>query len=466
MTETQATYKQRALLKNVEKLEIPKDREATLLGIISISAIVIVVAYAVIYFTLPLTRLSTSGLIVNASIFALLVFLAMLLFRYFITLIASYLFYAKYSAVENTNFFPIISIIVPAYNEAKVIEDSVKSLLRLDYPNYEIIIVNDGSTDNTHGVAEKMVGFHSGKYAPVRVSLINKENGGKSSALNAGIQFSQAEFVLCMDGDSALSSQTLRYGARHFRNPKIGAVAGNVKVLNATKMITNLQSLEYVEGLNMVRTSQSHLKMVNIIPGPIGIFRKQAIMDAGWYASDTYAEDADLTLKIRQAGWQIVYEPKAIAYTEAPESMYQLLKQRYRWTRGLLQSLNKHRRRLFRPRKNFLNSLVLWSMFYEAILWPSMNIFANLFLILVAIFYGMSNLIPLWYLSITLLDIMAALYCVATEKEDLKLIPYALIYRLFFVLTIDITKVAATIEEFLGFDMTWGKLERIGLSKK
>jgi cellulose synthase/poly-beta-1,6-N-acetylglucosamine synthase-like glycosyltransferase len=269
-----------------------------------------------------------------------------------------------------------------------------------------------------------------------------------------------------MDGDSALSSQTLRYGSRHFRDPKVGAVAGNVKVLNATKMITNLQSLEYVEGLNMVRTSQSYLKMVNIIPGPIGIFRKQAIIDAGWYSSDTYAEDADLTLKVRQAGWHIVYEPKAIAYTEAPESMYQLLKQRYRWTRGLLQSLKKHRQRLFKPRKNFLDSIVLWSMFYEAILWPSMNIFANLFLILVAIFYGMSNLIPLWYLSITLLDIMAALYCVAAEKEDLKLIPYAFIYRLFFVLTIDITKVAATIEEFLGFDMTWGKLERIGLSGK
>ncbi|MBD3287515.1 glycosyltransferase, partial [candidate division KSB1 bacterium] len=445
----------------MEQAPIPKDREATLLAVIGLSVIVSVVMYVVIYFTLPLTRLSVSGLIVNASIFALLFFLGMLMIRYFITLIASFLFYSKYSAVEQPEYFPFISIIVPAYNEAKVIEDSVKSLLTLDYPNYEIIVVNDGSTDETHKVAEKLVGYHAGKYEKVRVSLINKENGGKSSALNSGIHFSRAEFVLCMDGDSALSSKTLRYGMRHFNDREIGAVAGNVKVMNANKMITNLQSLEYVEGLNMVRTSQSYLKMVNIIPGPIGIFRKQAIIDAGWYASDTYAEDADLTLKIRQAGWQIIYEPKAIAYTEAPESMYQLLKQRYRWTRGLLQSLKKHRERLFKPQENMLNSLVLWSMFYEAILWPSMNIFANLFLILVAVFYGMSNLIPLWWLSIALLDIMAALYCVATEKEDLKLIPYAFIYRLFFVLTIDITKVAATIEEFLGFDMTWGKLERI-----
>jgi len=459
-------FREHTVIPNMEQRAIPKDREATLLGVIASSAIASMVLITVIYFTMPLTRLSTSGLIVNASIFALLFFLALLLMRYFVTLVASFLFFAKYSAQDKGDFFPFISIIVPAYNEEKVIEDSVKSLLTQDYPNYEIIIVNDGSTDKTHEVAEKLVGLHPGKHATVRVSLINKENGGKSSALNSGIHFSKANFVLCMDGDSTLSPTTLRIGAKYFADPTVGAVAGKVKVLNDYKLLTNLQSLEYVEGLNMVRSSQSYLRMVNIIPGPIGIFRKQAIMDAGWYSSDTYAEDADLTLKIRQAGWQIVYEPKAVAYTEAPESIYQLLKQRYRWTRGLLQSLAKHRQRLFRPRKHLLNSLVLWNMFYDAIIWPAMNIFANVFFIFVALFYGMTTLIPLWWLSIALLDVMAAIYCVAADKEDLKLIPYAIFYRLFFVLTIDITKVAATIEEFLGFDMTWGKLERIGLSAK
>jgi len=458
--------RKRTVIPNMEKQPIPKDREATILGIIAISAIASVVLVVIIYFTMPMTRLSVNGLIVNASIFALFFFLVLLMLRYFVTMVASYLFFAKYSARKDYNFHPFISIIVPAYNEEKVIEDSVKSLFNQDYHQYEIIIVNDGSTDNTHIVAEKLVGLHKGQYGMVRVVLINKENGGKSSALNAGIYFSKADFVLCMDGDSTLAPTTLKIGMQYFIDPQVGAVAGKVKVLNDHKLITNLQSLEYVEGLNMVRSSQSYLRMVNIIPGPIGIFRKQAIIDAGWYTSDTYAEDADLTLKIRQAGWHIVYEPKAVAYTEAPETIYQLLKQRYRWTRGLLQSLAKHRQRLFKPRHHILNSLVLWNMFYDAIIWPVMNIFANIFFIVVAIFYGMTNLIPLWWLSIALLDVMAAIYCVAADKEDLKLVLYAIFYRLFFVLTIDITKAAATIEEFLGFDMTWGKLERVGLSKK
>jgi cellulose synthase/poly-beta-1,6-N-acetylglucosamine synthase-like glycosyltransferase len=214
----------------------------------------------------------------------------------------------------------------------------------------------------------------------------------------------------------------------------------------------------------MLRSAQSFLGLVNIIPGPIGVFRKQAIQDAGWYSSDTFAEDADLTLKIRFAGWKIRYEPNAISYTEAPASIYQLLKQRYRWTRGFLQSIRKHRRHLYSFSAGFFNTVVLWLMFYEAILWPAMNIFASLFFILVALIFGMSNLIPLWWASITLLDVMAALYCVAADKEELRLVPYALIYRLFFVLTIDITKAAATIEEFLSLKMTWGKLERVGVS--
>ena len=230
-------------------------------------------------------------------------------------------------------------------------------------------------------------------------------------------------------------------------------------------MITDLQALEYLEGLNMPRSAQSFIRLVNIIPGPIGIFRKKAIQDAGWYSSDTYAEDADITLKILAVGWRIDYEPNAISWTEAPATLYQLLKQRYRWTRGILQSIRKHKRHLLNPTINFSNSLVLWSMFYEALIWPAMNIFANLFFIVVAIFYGMSNLLVFWWAGLAILDFMAALYCIAVEKEDAWLIPYALIYRMFFILLVDITKFMATIEEFLGLKMTWGKLDRMGVSK-
>ncbi|MGE5354081.1 MAG: glycosyltransferase [Acidobacteriota bacterium] len=450
------------ILDNFEK---PREDSGTgnkLMATIVSTGIVSFLLIITIVITLPITGLSYSNLFVFSSIVSLVIFLFVLLFRYFSTLIMAYLYITKYTVENKSDFFPFVSIIVPVYNEGKVLENSVKSLLELDYPNYEIIVVNDGSTDNTKEVAEELVGVHKGKVENVRVSLINKPNGGKSKALNAGIQYSKAEFVLCMDGDSQLSTNTLKYGIKHFTDPSIGAVAGNVKVLNRKKILTDLQALEYVEGLNMPRSAQSLIKLVNIIPGPVGIFRKKAIQDAGWYSSDTFAEDADLTLNIMAAGWKIYYEQNAVSYTEAPETLNQLLKQRYRWTRGILQSILKHKRHLLNPTLNFGNSLVLWSMFYEALIWPVMNIFANLFFIMVALVYGMSNLLAFWWAGIALLDLMTALYCVAVEKEDIRLVPYAFIYRLIFILMIDITKAMATVEEFLGIEMNWGKLERIG----
>ncbi|HEX2960763.1 MAG TPA: glycosyltransferase [Ignavibacteriales bacterium] len=450
------------ILDNFEKPRQDSGTGNKLMATIVSTGIVSFLLIVTIIITLPITGLSYSNLFVFSSIVSLVIFLFVLLFRYFSTLIMAYLYITKYTVENKSDFFPFVSIIVPVYNEGKVLENSVKSLLELDYPNYEIIIVNDGSTDNTKEVAEELVGVHKGRVESVRVSLINKPNGGKSKALNAGIQYSKADFVLCMDGDSQLSTNTLKYGIKHFTDPSIGAVAGNVKVLNRKKILTDLQALEYVEGLNMPRSAQSLIKLVNIIPGPVGIFRKKAIQDAGWYSSDTFAEDADLTLNIMAAGWKIYYEQNAVSYTEAPETLNQLLKQRYRWTRGILQSILKHKRHLFNPTLNFGNSLVLWSMFYEALIWPVMNIFANLFFIVVALVYGMSNLLAFWWAGIALLDLMTALYCVAVEKEDIRLVPYAFVYRLIFILMIDITKAMATVEEFLGIEMNWGKLERIG----
>jgi len=457
--------KEKIKIDNREK-EIPeKDVKNEKLRAIYISGGLSLLLILVIYFTLPYTVLSFSGLMVFASVIALVIFLFVLLFRYFSILVLAYLNVSKYTFLPEQGYFPFISIIVPVYNEGVVLKDSIDSLLELDYTNYEIIIVNDGSTDNTKEVAETVVGFRKGKRATIKVSLINKPNGGKSRALNAGIRHSKADFVLCMDGDSTLSVDTLRLGLRHFVDPAVGAVAGNVKIHNRNKMLTDLQSLEYIEGLNMPRSAQGFLRMVNIIPGPIGIFRRKAMMDAGFYSSDTFAEDADLTLKILAAGWKIAYEPNAIAITEAPEKLHQLLKQRYRWTRGILQAIKKHKKYMINPTINLDNTLILWSMFYEALIWPAMNIFANLFFIVVALIYGMSNLIFFWWVGIASLDMMAALYCIAAEKEELRFIPYEIVYRLVFILMIDITKALATIEEFLGMQMDWGKLERIGMQK-
>jgi poly-beta-1,6 N-acetyl-D-glucosamine synthase len=425
-------------------------------GLMSLLMIIIIVV------SLPFTVLSYGSLVEYSTLVSLFIFLIVLLFRYFGILIMAYLYITQYTFNPKTGFFPFVSIIVPVYNEGKVIKDSIKSLLNLDYSNYEIIIVNDGSKDNTLEVAKSLVGLQPGRYGDVKISLINKPNGGKAKALNAGIHFSKAEIVLCMDGDSQLSEDSIRMAVRHFSDPEIGAVAGNVKVMNRKKLFTDLQALEYIEGLNMARAAQSYMKLVNIIPGPIGLFRKRAIEDAGYYSSDTFAEDADLTLKILAHNWKIYYEPRAISYTEAPEKLQQLLKQRYRWTRGILQAIRKHKKILINPTINFGDTFILWTMFYEALLWPAMNIFSNLFFIFAALFYGLSSLLFFWWAALALLDMVTALYCIAVEKEEFRLVPYALIYRMFFVLTIDICKAMSTVEEFLGFEMTWGKLERIG----
>jgi poly-beta-1,6-N-acetyl-D-glucosamine synthase len=432
---------------------------------IIVSGLISAVLILIIITTLPYTILGFSSLIEYSVIVALVIFLVLLLFRYFSILIMAYLYNNQYTFKKTNGYYPFVSIIVPVYNEGKVLNDSIRSLLELNYSNFEIIVVNDGSTDDTREVAESLVGYRMGRFGEVKISLINKPNGGKAKALNAGIRFSRAEIVLCMDGDSQLSEDSVIYAVRHFANPEIGAVAGNVKVMNRGKFWTDLQALEYIEGLNMARSAQSFLNLVNIIPGPVGLFRKSAIEEAGFYSSDTFAEDADMTLKLLANGWKIYYEPKAISNTEAPVKLQQLLKQRYRWTRGILQSIRKHKRLLLNPTINFGDTLVLWSMFYEALIWPVMNIAVNLFFITAALVFGYSSFIFFWWAGLALLDFATAVYCVASEKEEVRLVWYAIIYRMFFILLIDVCKMMSTIEEFLGIKMKWGKLERIGTVK-
>ena len=459
---SEKNLKYQIALDNRELKPPKRNIAAEKLRVIFLSGLFSLLLVITIIFTLPLTVLTWSGLFVYSSIVSLVIFLFVLLIRYFAILFMAYFYITRYTIQTKEGYYPFISIIVPVFNEGKILSLSIDSLLDIDYPNYEIIIVNDGSTDNTAAVGESLVGYQRGRSGLVKVSLINKPNSGKAKALNAGIQYSEAQFVLCMDGDSQLTADSLKMAVRHFIDPSVGAVAGNVKVQNRKKVLTDLQALEYLEGLNMPRSAQGFVQMVNIIPGPIGLFRKTALRDAGFYSSDTFAEDADVTLKILAKNWRIVYEPNAIAYTEAPITIYQLLKQRYRWTRGILQAIRKHKKYLYNPTVNFNNSLMLWAMFYEALFWPGMNIFVNLYFIVVALFYGLSSFIFLWWVGIAVLDLMSAVYCIAAEKEEFRLVPYAIIYRVVFILLIDVTKAMATIEEFLGVRMTWGKLERSG----
>jgi poly-beta-1,6 N-acetyl-D-glucosamine synthase len=395
----------------------------------------------------------------------LLVFLVILVVRYAVLIVYSFIDHLE-SAERGTieidpameKSLPMVSLVVPAYNEGVVIEAAIRSLLVLDYPNYEVIVVDDGSTDDTY---EKALAVAQEPHdIPVRV--ITKRNGGKAEALNTGMTVARGEFILNMDGDTKLSSNTLRACVRHFDDPRIGAVAGNVKVLNRENIWSRIQALEYVEGLAMARKAQSFMRAVNIIPGPLGMFRKTVLQQVGGYDHDTFAEDCDLTLKMLMRGWHVAYEPEAIAWVETPSQLLNLLKQRYRWTRGILQATAKHGWALWSPRKAGVNFYILWYMLFEGIMWPFSTILGNLFFIYVSFQFGLVTLLFFWWLQLTALDVVAAVYCVIIEDEEPSLIIHSIWFRLFYINIIDIAKVLATIEEWRGHTMTWGKLEREG----
>ena len=397
----------------------------------------------------------------------LLFFLVLLILRYALLILYSFMdhlesLYKKREAptrlyVEESSL-PMISLVVPAYNEGRVIQAAIRSLLLLDYPNFEILVIDDGSTDDTY---EKAIAV-AREQQSISVRVITKRNAGKAEALNTGMTAARGEFILNMDGDSKLSSNTLRACIRHFENPRIGAVAGNVKVINRENIWTKIQALEYVEGLAMARKAQSFMRAVNIIPGPLGMFRKSVLQQVGGYDHDTFAEDCDLTLKLLMRGWHIAYEPTAIAWVETPSGLLDLLKQRYRWTRGILQATSKHSHALWQPRKAGINCFILWYMLFEGVMWPFSTLLGNLFFAYVAVQYGLATLLFYWWLQLTVLDIVAAAYCVVIEEEEPSLIFYAAMFRLFYINIIDISKVFATIEEWRGHTMTWGKLEREG----
>jgi len=224
------------------------------------------------------------------------------------------------------------------------------------------------------------------------------------------------------------------------------------------------KALEYIEGLNLPRRAQGFLAAVNIVPGPVGLFRREALDEVGGYDTDTFAEDADLTLKMVAAGWKVVYEDRAIAWTDAPEEWLDLVQQRYRWTRGILQSLKKRKGLFFKPFPDFPLWLSALEMGFEAVIWPILNVYAHLFFALVALLFGAGELLLYWWILLTLLDLVAAFVTVSMEEESLALVPYALIYRFFFILFLDVVKTFAALEEVFNLGMGWEKVRRVPTS--
>ncbi|MFJ8980738.1 bifunctional polysaccharide deacetylase/glycosyltransferase family 2 protein [Streptomyces sp. NPDC102282] len=228
-----------------------------------------------------------------------------------------------------------VSVIVPAYNEKECIAATLNSLAASTHP-IEIVVVDDGSTDGTAEIAESLGLPH--------VRVIRQENAGKSAALNNGVRQARHDIVVMMDGDTVFEPDTVHRLVQPFADPGIGAVAGNAKVGNRSTMIGAWQHIEYVMGFNLDRRMYDLLRCMPTIPGAIGAFRRRAVLEVGGMSEDTLAEDTDITIALHRAGWRVVYAEHARAWTEAPASLGQLWRQRYRWSYGTMQALWKHRR--------------------------------------------------------------------------------------------------------------------------
>lgn len=252
---------------------------------------------------------------------------------------------------------PLVSVILPVFNEEPVIARTLAALRASDYPNLEVIAVDDGSTDRTLAIMRE----HAASWPALTV--ITQPNGGKSIASNHGIMAARGEIVVTLDGDTLFEPRTVRMFARHFyaqdtKRP-VGAVAGHVKVGNRTGLLTMWQSLEYISGICVTRMGEGVAGAISIVPGACAAWRKEALQAAGGYSHDTLAEDADLTMTLQKLGWAVVQENRAVAWTEAPMTVRGLAKQRLRWTYGNLQALWKHAGMLFRPRYGFLGMVAL-----------------------------------------------------------------------------------------------------------
>ena len=239
-------------------------------------------------------------------------------------------------------FMPPVTVVIAAFNEEQVIVRTVQSVLGSQYPVDEIVVVDDGSIDGTAAAVTEAFGNDP------RVRLFRQDNGGKAEALNHALAESRNEILISVDADTQLPPNTIGLLVRHFADPSIGAVAGNVQVGNMHNVVTTWQGIEYTTSQNMDRRAYAMLRCITVVPGAIGSWRKSAVVAVGGHQSDTLAEDMDLTWRLRIAGWTQETESEAYAYTEAPETLKTFFRQRFRWTYGTLQCLAKHRRALFK----------------------------------------------------------------------------------------------------------------------
>ncbi len=390
---------------------------------------------------------------VTAWFAGLLLLLGVLMIARMVLMMALARRHARRRPDDSPPYTDPVTVLVPAYNEKEIIAETLASLVASTHP-IRIIVVDDGSTDGTADIAESL--------GHPNVTVLRQPNGGKSAALNNGIAHADTDVVVMMDGDTVFEPGTVRLLVQPFARAEIGAVAGNAKVANRTGMIPIWQHIEYVVGFSIDRRAYDVMHCMATVPGAIGAFRQEALRQVDGLSEDTLAEDTDLTIAIIRAGWRVVYEDKARAWTEAPASISQLWRQRYRWSYGTMQAMWKHRRAIFErgPGGRFGRRGLLNLALFQTLM-PLLSPLIDVFLVYGLIFLDPWLTLAAW-VGMLALQLVSTTYAFRLDGESLRplwrLPLQQFVYRQLMYLVL----IQSMLSAVSGLRLGWQKLRRTG----
>ncbi|OLB81171.1 MAG: bi-functional transferase/deacetylase [Actinobacteria bacterium 13_2_20CM_2_71_6] len=357
-------------------------------------------------------------------------------------------------ALQPLRYLGPVSVIVPAYNESANIAATVRSLLASDYPRLEVVVVDDGSTDGTADIVARLdlPGVH----------VIRQENAGKPAALNTGIAQARGDLLVLVDGDTVFERDAIGELVQPLTDPAVGAVSGNAKVANRRGLLGRWQHLEYVIGFNLDRRMFDVARCMPTVPGAIGAFRRAAVRDVGGVSGQTLAEDTDITMAVIRAGWRVAYNPHAIAWTEAPASVRQLWRQRYRWCYGTMQAMWKHRRALAgRGAAGRLGRRGLTYLLLFQVLLPLTAPMVDVYGLYGLVFLPWAKVAGVWF-GFVAAQLAAAGYALRLDRErygPLWTLPLQqIVYRQLMYLVV----IQSTVTALLGGRLRWHRMLRTG----